>query len=144
MYCEKCNSQIPTDAKFCPNCGEKIEIIDSYNTELDTNSESNISSSCTLAIVTSIISFILTTFIRFGVQEKSNLTPGAWTSHYGMVVPNNIKLFVLAIPAIFTLATVIGTIKSEQMNKKDKIISCIISAFSLLAAIAIVNLQIEL
>ena len=80
-----------------------------------------------------------TTLYILTLDRKTDLTPNALNYHWGMAVPSEIKPFVLAIPIIFTLITIIKTVMSSNMTKKEKALSYIIAAFSLVVSVAIVN-----
>ncbi len=137
MNCKNCNAEVSDQAKFCSNCGEKVDSVD--------NIEGNvIGRNCIVSIVMSIISFILTTIIRYNVHEKIDLTPSALSHHWGMSVPSEMKPIVLAVPVIFTLITIMKTVMSSDMSKKEKGVSYVIAAFSLMASIAIVNWRYEI
>ena len=132
MKCSNCNTEVSEHAKYCPNCGNGVQI-------LPETKNSIIGKDCIVSIVMSLISFILTTIIRFDVDKKIDLTPNALNYNWGMAVPSEIKPFVLAVPIIFTLITIIKTVMSSTMNKKEKGISYIIATFSLVVSVAIVN-----
>lgn len=132
MKCSNCNTEVSENTKYCPNCGNGLKI-------LPETKDSIIGKDCIVSIVMSLISFILTTIIRFNVDKKTDLTPSALNYNWGMAVPSEIKPFVLAVPIIFTRITIIKTVMSSTMNKKEKVISYIIAAFSLVVSVAIVN-----
>ena len=94
-----------------------------------------IGTDCIVSIVMSIISFVLTTIIRFKVQER--MLVAGYSATYEMVVPSTAKPFVLIVPIIFTLLALIKTVMSSSMNKKEKAVSYIIAAFSLAVSVAI-------
>lgn len=91
----------------------------------------------------SIISFVLTIIVRFSVDKKRDLSDGL-SSRYRMVVIDNIKPFVIAIPALISLIIMICVIKSDSMDKKDKCVSLLVALFSLVASIGIINLKLVL
>lgn len=132
MKCSNCNTEIREITKYCPNCGKTLY----GSTEL---TSSVIGKDCITSIVMSIISFILTTIIRFNVDKKIDLTPNSLNYHWGMAVPSEIMPFVLIVPIIFTLVTVIKTVLSSTMNKKEKAVSYIVAAFALASSIAVVS-----
>lgn len=133
MYCKKCHKELSPDAVFCQYCG--IRQIENDN---------KISLVCITSIVMSTVSFLLTTIIRFSVDQKIDLTPSALNYHMGMAVPDKLKPIVMAVPIIFTLIVIIKTVRNSNMNQKEKLISYIFAAFSLFASIAVVNWSYEI
>ena len=132
MNCSKCNTEVNENTKYCPNCGTALQ-------KFSKSKNFAIGQECIVSVVMSTISFVLTTIIRFIVDDETDLTPDALNYKWGMAVPSEIKPFVLAVPLIFTLITVWKTVMSSTMNKKEKTISYIIAAVSLVVSIAIVN-----
>lgn len=148
LKCPKCDGPNEPSNFNCVYCGHQLRKSNRLQEERflrkSDSSSSQAHTTGTTNIVLSVFSFILTTIIRFCVDKKSDLTPEAWSHHWGMVVPNNIKPFVLIVPVIFTLLTITKTVNSDTMSKKGKILSYIYAIGSLLASIGIVNMKFEL
>lgn len=60
MNCNYCNAEVSGDTKYCPNCGKSLQTPSEPNTV--------IGKECIVSMVMSIISFVLTTIIRFNVE----------------------------------------------------------------------------
>ena len=143
LKCPKCaglNDAANTRCIYCDYVfQEENEPVKSDNV----NQSINISELFT-SIVMSIVSFVLTSIIRFNVHAEVDLTPSAWSHHWGMAVPSDIKPVVMVVPVIFTLITIVKTVMSSKMREKEKGVSYVIAVASLIASIAIVNWRYEI
>lgn len=136
MYCKKCHHEVSAEKNFCPNCGSNLM----NNVTSDLNS-GEIAVQTVVSVIISIISFILTIILRKSNVRKTDLTPEGLTSHYGMVVPDNAKPYILAVPIIISLILLVTAVMSDKMCKKEKAVVFIVALFSLFCSVAVVNLR---
>lgn len=141
LKCPKCEGLNDATNTHCVYCDYVLREEDDAKESDDENQSVQSSSQLVFSIAMSIISFVLTVILRFNVQERVDLTPSAWNATWGMVVPSEMKVIILAISVIFTL---ISTAVESKMGKREKSISGGIAMFSLIASILLVNWRIEI
>ena len=102
MYCNQCGSEINSETKFCPNCGNKVSKTTKKNeagVRKEIKNESRYQSK-KIPILGLIIMLILEIILTFIIYQ---ITGYYWYNEY---IPYNlfiISMLVLSIPIFFTV-----------------------------------------
>ncbi len=120
MYCNQCGSEINSETKFCPNCGNKVSKTTKKNeagVRKEIKNESRYQSK-KIPILGLIIMLILEIILTFIIYQ---ITGYYWYNEY---IPYNlfiISMLVLSIPIFFTVLGIVNVTGKLNQNKQAKI-----------------------
>lgn len=164
MFCKNCNAEIPENSKFCPSCGTKYEsesknnfcsecgseisekmifcpkcgknLIPNVSTDnKNDNIQKSKSSKIKKTYFISIISSIITFFIRIAMQETHYSLVNIMKNRKVVGISNDVKPFLTALPVIASIIIALMLAKDNKSTSQEKVTAIIVNLIFIALAI---------